>query len=55
MVNDNAPKRPPSKHMCMDCKNIVRVPRHEQWRAARPKCSACGSSRLEPVEKVEKA
>lgn len=35
-------KRPPASSKCIDCGSVQTVPRYEFFRAARPKCSACG-------------
>lgn len=43
-------KRVPSRHQCMDCGHKFSIGRAAMWKAARPKCPACGSGRLEPVE-----
>jgi len=44
----------PSRHKCLDCGNVVRLSRRDLWKAARPHCTACGSTRLEPVEPKKK-
>lgn len=41
------------KWVCLDCKAETFFRRHELIRAARPKCSACGSIALEPSKASE--
>jgi uncharacterized protein (DUF983 family) len=39
----NAP-RPPAKSKCRDCGRTATIPRYEHFKAARPRCSACGGA-----------
>lgn len=53
---DKIVKRAPTCLKCMDCGATVRLSRRDTWKASRPKCMGCGSTRLEPTtkEKEEK-
>lgn len=42
------------KWKCLDCKAETFFERRELIRAARPKCSACGSVAIEPVTREAK-
>lgn len=53
-------KRPSTVVICLDCKEkgkevIVRLSRRDTWKASRPHCPACGSTRLEETAKVKVA
>lgn len=53
-------KRPSTVVICLDCKDkgkeqIVRLSRRDTWKASRPHCPACGSTRLEETLKVKAA
>jgi transposase-like protein len=51
-------KRPSTVTICLECqekgkRQIVRLSRRDTWKASRPHCPACGSTRLEETTKAE--
>ncbi len=40
MGNNN--RKTPAASKCRDCGTSARIPRHEFYKAARPRCPACG-------------